>query len=109
MGIVRRSFLRLAGGALLVTARRGEAAAATIAIDNFSFTPALLPVAAGTVVTWTNHDDIPHSIVCPALGFHSHVLDSDEAFPFQFLQAGSFDYFCSLHPHMKGRVVVGPA
>ena len=103
----RRGVFRLAGGLLLaMPISRSRAAESTIGIDNFSFAPALLSVAVGTVVTWTNHDDIPHSVVCPALKFRSHVLDTDQTFTFQFDQNGEFDYFCGLHSHMKGKVVV---
>ena len=109
----RRDILRLAGGAGLLLAgvaaraKADEPAAGTLVmIDNFSFKPALLAVKAGTTVTWTNHDDIPHSIVCPALKVRSHVLDTGQSFTLKFENAGGFDYFCSLHPHMKGRIAV---
>ena len=61
----------------------------------------------GTTVTWLNHDDIPHSIVCPALKVTSHPLDTDDSFAYKFEQAGTYDYLCGLHPHMHGQVVVG--
>ncbi len=73
-------------------------------IDNFTFKPAVLTVAAGTTVTWTNQDDIPHSFVCPALKARSHVLDTGQSFSLKFETSGDFNYFCGLHPHMKGRV-----
>jgi plastocyanin len=77
-----------------------------ITVDNFAFVPPVLRVKAGTTVTWTNHDDIPHSIVCPALKVHSHPMDSDESFSFTFTQAGTFTYVCGLHPFMHGQVEV---
>ena len=107
----RRNVLRLVGGASLLVVgpaarvKAAEAAAGPeVTIDNFSFKPALLTVPVGTVVTWTNHDDIPHSFVCPTLKARSHVLDTGQSFSFRFETAGGFDYFCGLHPHMKGRV-----
>ena len=82
------------------------AAARDVAIDNFSFTPASLSVPAGTTVRWTNHDDIPHTIVCEDRTFKSPVLDTDGVFSRQFTSAGIVKYFCSIHPRMTGSVVV---
>jgi plastocyanin len=79
-----------------------------IKIDNFSFSPQSLSVPAGSTVTWTNHDDIPHTVVStddPKV-FKSKVLDSDEKFSFTFSKAGTYTYFCSIHPKMTGKVVV---
>jgi plastocyanin len=77
-----------------------------VTIDNFSFAPAILRVKAGTSVTWMNHDDIPHSIVCPSLNVHSHPMDTDQSFSYTFAKAGIYNYVCGLHPHMHGQVVV---
>jgi len=77
-----------------------------VEIDNFAFSPARITVKAGTTVTWVNHDDIPHSIVCPALKMKSHPMDTDETFAYRLEQEGTFDYICGLHPHMHGQVVV---
>jgi len=77
-----------------------------VKIDNFSFGPAELTVSAGTTVTWTNRDDIPHTVVSTDRVFKSKVLDTDEKFSYTFTQAGSFPYFCSIHPKMTGKVVV---
>ena len=79
---------------------------AVVRIDNFTFAPATLTIAQGTEVTWTNADDIPHSIVLASLGVHSRAMDTDERFTYRFEQAGTFDYLCGLHPHMRGVVVV---
>ena len=64
---------------------------------------------AGTTVTWTNKDDIPHAIAAVAKQFKSKVLDTDDRFSFTFTTPGSYDYFCSLHPHMTGTIVVEAA
>jgi len=81
---------------------------AEVKIDNFSFGPATLTVSAGSTVTWTNRDDIPHTVVSsddPKV-FRSKVLDTDEKFSFKFDKAGTYSYFCSVHPKMTGKVVV---
>jgi amicyanin len=82
--------------------------AAEVKIDNFSFGPATLTVAAGTTVTWINRDDIPHTVVSAddPKAFKSKVLDTDEKFSFTFSKAGTYPYFCSIHPKMTGKVVV---
>jgi plastocyanin len=83
------------------------AAAHAIAVDNFSFAPARTSVAAGTAITWTNHDDVPHNIVSTDRTFKSSVLDTGDTFTHRFETAGAYKYFCSLHPRMTGEVVVG--
>ena len=77
-----------------------------VAIDNFAFGPTDLTVAVGTTVTWTNRDDIPHTIVSTEKVFKSKVLDTDEKFSFTFSTPGIYPYFCSIHPKMTGKVVV---
>ena len=79
---------------------------AEVKVDNFSFGPATLTVAVGTTVTWTNRDDIPHTVVSTEKVFKSKVLDTDEKFSFTFDKAGTYPYFCSIHPKMTGSVVV---
>jgi plastocyanin len=82
------------------------AAGAEVKIDNFSFTPATLTVAVGTEVTWTNRDDIPHTIVSDDKTIKSKALDTDEKFTYTFTKPGTYSYFCSIHPKMKGTIVV---
>jgi amicyanin len=82
------------------------ATAAQVKIDNFSFDPPTLTVAAGTTVTWTNRDDIPHTVVSTDGVFKSKVRDTDETFSYTFAKAGTYSYYCSLHPKMTGKVVV---
>lgn len=79
-----------------------------VKIDNFAFTPNELTIKAGTKVTFTNHDDIPHSIVASDGTFHSKALDTDDSFAFTFASPGEFAYFCGLHPHMTAKVIVVP-
>jgi plastocyanin len=64
------------------------------------------PVAVGTTVKWVNHDDIPHTVVEKNKAFRSKALDTDDAYSFTFASAGTFDYFCGLHPHMVGKIIV---
>lgn len=77
-----------------------------VKIDNFTFSPARVTVTKGTEVTWTNRDDIPHSIVLTALGVRSKALGTDGSFAYKFDRAGTFSYVCGLHPQMHGTVVV---
>jgi plastocyanin len=77
-----------------------------VTIDNFTFTPQELTVAVGTTVKWVNHDDIPHTVVNKDKAFRSKALDTDDSFSYTFASAGTFDYFCALHPHMVGKVIV---
>ncbi len=108
-GIARRLLLRriVGTGIVMVIGNRMAAAAdAQVIIDNFTFSPTPLNIKVGTTVTWVNHDDIPHSIVCPTLKLHSHPLDTDDSFACKFDRAGTYDYLCGLHPHMHGQVVV---
>ena len=77
-----------------------------VTIDNFNFTPASMSVPVGSSITWTNHDDAPHSVVSTDRRFKSPVLDTGERFSFRFDAPGTFTYFCSLHPMMTGRVAV---
>jgi len=76
-----------------------------VKIGNFTFGPQELKVKAGTTVTWTNEDDIPHTVVSLNT-FRSKVLDTDGKYSFTFTTAGTYTYFCSLHPHMTGTVTV---
>jgi plastocyanin len=83
-----------------------SAATAEVKIDNFSFGPQSITVAVGTTVTWTNRDDIPHTVVSTDGVFKSKVRDTDEKFSYTFAKAGTYSYYCSLHPKMTGKVVV---
>jgi 3',5'-cyclic-AMP phosphodiesterase len=78
-----------------------------VVLDNFSFAPATASVPVGTTVRWTNHDDVPHTVVSTEQKFKSPVLDTDEQFSHRFEAPGAYSYFCSIHPKMTGRIVVG--
>ena len=89
-----------------LAAAQQKAEAAEVKIDNFSFGPAALTVPVGTTVTWTNRDDIPHTVVSTDGAFKSKVLDTDDKFSFTFSKAGTYPYFCSIHPKRTAKVIV---
>ena len=101
----------LALGAMTIVALVAPVRAADVAvmIDNFTFNPQQITVKAGDTVTWVNHDDIPHTVTSKTFIFKSKAMDTDEKFSFTFATVGSFPYFCSLHPHMTGTIVVEAA
>jgi plastocyanin len=86
--------------------RAAPAPAAAVTIDNFTFKNAVVTVKPGTTITWTNGDDIPHTVVSKDGLFKSKVLDTGDKFSFTFTKPGQFGYYCSIHPHMTGTVVV---
>lgn len=98
----------LAGAANTVDGRDAiETQAETkISIDNFTFRPETLEVAAGTTVVWVNSDDVPHTVRSTIDLFRSEALDTDDAFSHRFSQPGTYEYYCGVHPHMTGKVVV---
>lgn len=99
LGVPRRTF---------AAAPENKTATPTeVKIDNFSFSPAVITVAPGTTIRWTNHDDIPHTVVSDDhTTFKSKPLDTDEQFSYTFTKPGTYSYFCSIHPKMTGKVVV---
>ncbi len=84
------------------------AGAVVVTIDNFRFSPAEVMVSAGTVVRWVNKDDVPHTATAKGreAAFDSGTLDTDDGFSFAFKKAGVFNYYCKVHPHMTGKVIV---
>jgi plastocyanin len=84
------------------------AAGSEVNIDNFAFTPKEFTVKAGTAIVFRNRDDIPHTVVGANGEFHSKALDTDDRFSFTFAKAGTYAYFCGLHPQMQGKIVVTP-
>ena len=87
-------------------AAAADAAPANIEIDNFTFAPQRLTVRAGTTVIWRNRDDIPHTIASSTRAFKSRALDTDDTYAFTLTTAGTYEYFCALHPQMTGTIVV---
>jgi plastocyanin len=100
----------LAGSVLIAGAQTDAAKTAAVSIDNFTFNPQKLTVKSGTTVTWTNKDDIPHGLAATGNVFkRSNALDTDDHFSFTFTTPGTYQYFCYLHPHMTGTIVVEAA
>ena len=104
--LARRALLCILLGGPIVPLMAWSDEGNQIGIDNFKFSPNPLTISQGTEITWTNHDDIPHSIVMNALGVHSKPLDSDGKFTYKFDKTGTFFYVCGLHPFMQAKVVV---
>ena len=79
-----------------------------VVIDNFTYAPVSLTVAVGTKVTWVNHDDVPHTVTSPSKPriLDSPTLDTDDQYSFEFKTAGTYDYFCAVHPKMTGQIIV---
>ena len=94
--------------ALVVMNGNANAADAQVKIANFTFDPPTLTVKAGTTVTWVNADDIPHLVSEKDSKFRSSALDTNDKFSQTFSTAGTFEYFCAIHPHMTGKIVVTP-
>ena len=88
---------------------RADDAPQAVNVDNFTFNPQRLTIKAGSTVTWTNKDDIPHAIASVSALFRSNALDTDDNYSFTFTSPGTYQYFCSLHPHMTGTIVVEAA
>jgi amicyanin len=103
---VIRIFVCYALAAALMAAAPAWAADTAVKISNFTFDPPQVTVKAGTKVTWSNDDDIPHTVTSSTLAFKSAALDTDDKFSFTFTTPGTYKYFCSLHPHMTGTIVV---
>lgn len=87
---------------------RSAAESHQIAIDNFTFSPAELTISAGETVAWINRDDVPHTAtaVKKPREFDSGALDTDQGFSHQFTARGTYEYFCAIHPHMTGKIIV---
>jgi plastocyanin len=98
--------LLLAGSPSVTANDQPSTANAAVKIDNFSFGPQTITVPVGATVTWTNSDDIPHTAVSTDSVFKSKVMDTDEKFSYTFTKAGTYPYYCSIHPKMTGKVVV---
>ncbi|WP_019684029.1 cupredoxin domain-containing protein, partial [Mycobacterium avium] len=89
-----------------VTAPPAAAGPNQVVIDGFAFAPATLTVPAGTTVTWINRDEEPHTVAASDGSFHSPGMGTGAVFTHTFSAAGTFDYVCSIHPMMRGTVVV---
>jgi plastocyanin len=92
--------------ALVAVARTPAATTAAVGIKDFTFSPTTLTVPVGTTVTWTNHDEVPHTITSAVGAFGSSGLSHEETFAQTFTKGGTYQYFCSVHPRMRATVIV---
>jgi plastocyanin len=104
--VVIAMLLLFAGSPRVRANDQASPANAAVKIDNFVFGPQTITVPVGATVTWTNSDDIPHTAVSTDGVFKSKVMDTDEKFSYTFTKAGTYSYYCSIHPKMTGTVVV---
>jgi plastocyanin len=106
--VERRTFL-FATAALVTgaaAAKAADAAEAKVVINQYAFSPAELEVKVGTTVEWTNRDSEGHDVTEDKKAFHSPVLDTGDQWKRRFDQPGTVEYYCSLHPHMQGKIRV---
>jgi len=96
------------GGVSALSTAAFAADSQTIQVSMFAFAPGAITVSAGTKVTWTNLDEEPHTVFSLTRAFQSDALDTGQSFSFVFDKPGTYKYVCSIHPHMKGVVVVTP-
>ena len=106
MPVLIAMLLLLVGSPSVKANDQPSAANVAVKIDNFVFGPQAITVPVGTTVTWTNSDDIPHTAVSTDGVFKSKVMDTNEKFSYTFTKAGTYPYYCSVHPKMTGQVVV---
>jgi plastocyanin len=106
MFLRRASLCAFAAVTAISLGAAAPAPTALVKIGNFTFSPQVLTVAPGTTVTWDNEDDTPHTVVANDKSFRSKAMDTDERYSMTFAKPGTYDYFCSLHPHMTAKIVV---
>ena len=104
--VIRRLLVALAATLILFASAPSFAKEVTVTISNFAFSPDKTTIAAGDTVKFVNADDTVHSVVAKDGAFHSDGLDTDDSFSYTFAQAGTFDYYCGLHPFMTGEIIV---
>jgi plastocyanin len=104
--VIIAMLLLLVGSPSVKASGQPSTANVAVTIDNFVFGPQAITVPVGTTVTWINSDDIPHTAVSTDGVFKSKVMDTDEKFSNTFTKAGTYSYYCSVHPKMTGQVVV---
>ena len=106
MPVMIAMLLLLVGSPSVKANDQPSAANVPVKIDNFVFGPQAITVPVGTIVTWTNSDDIPHTAVSTDGVFKSKVMDTDEKLSYTFTKPGTYSYYCTVHPKMTGQVVV---
>ena len=106
MPVMIAMLLLFAGSSRVTASNQPSATKVAGKIDNFVFGPQTLTVPVGATVTWTNKDDIPHTTVSTDGVFKSKVMDTEDKFSYTFDKAGTYSYYCTIHPKMTGKVVV---
>jgi plastocyanin len=104
--LAQNQAMEMAQGKAMDQSNNQKGEAHEVSIDNFSFTPMEMTIPAGSQVTWVNKDDVPHTVVSVDHKFKSQALDTDEKFSFTFSNPGTYEYFCSVHPKMTGKIIV---
>ena len=110
--LTRRSLLRFAAAAtalpMAATLARADGHATThqVAIKGFAFEPANLTINAGDTVEFTNEDGASHTATADSGAFDTGNLRRGQSASLTFTSAGTFSYFCAVHPHMKGSITV---
>jgi len=80
-----------------------------VVVENFAFVPPTLTVASGTTITWTNHDDVPHTVTADdGDSFGSDIFNKDGTYQLVAPAPGTYPYHCQVHPFMKGTLTVTP-
>lgn len=100
------AFVALISGVTLAKDTKSKSTPDVVKISNFNFTPQTITVHPGTKVTWVNEDDVPHIVMSDDQKFKSRALDTDDRYSYTFSAPGTYKYFCSVHPHMTGKIVV---
>ena len=94
----------------LLSSSRGkevETTKAEVVIEDYSFSPSTLTLPAGTTVTWTNRDSMPHTVISAGNRFpKSAMLKPGQSYSSNFAAPGTYSYFCSIHPRMTGKIIV---
>jgi len=105
---IAMSLLLAGGSGATPVGDKPAQAAIVVTIDNFHFSPAEITVPPGSAVKWVNKDDVPHTATAKGKdpAFDSKTLDTDDGFTFTFKTPGVFNYYCKVHPHMTGKVIV---
>ena len=90
-----------------IRGRETETTKAEVVIENFSFSPQTFTLPAGATVTWTNRDSMPHTVTSTDKRFpKSPVLKPGQSYSNNFAAAGTYSYFCSIHPRMTGKIII---
>jgi len=112
---MRRAALLLSGLLLALgipwVATPASAATQVVMMQGYAFSPAALTVHVGDTVTWMQHDEAPHDVVTTSapVAFRSPQLSQGQSWSYTFRQAGTYSYYCSVHPDMRATVTVLPA